>query len=107
MTLLYPKPEKRVKKPKRLKARGEKVEAWEATRAALVQRFQAAGITTCELRYEGCWRNNALSFAHSKKRRYITSQEDLEAVCLCCLNCHGKIEFRPDMYEIVQGVIAS
>jgi hypothetical protein len=105
--LLFPKPTKRVKKKKRLNPRGDKVEVWEMTREILKERFQAAGITSCELRYPGCWRNNALSFAHSKKRRYITSQEVLEEVCLCCTSCHQKIEFRADMYQIVRKVITS
>jgi hypothetical protein len=105
MTLLFPKPEKRVKKPKRLKAKGKKVDAWEATRKELIPRFQAAGITSCELRYDGCWKNNALSFAHSKKRRHIEAQE-LWEVCLCCVPCHQVLENRPDMTEIVRSVIA-
>jgi hypothetical protein len=105
--LLFPKPTKREKKKKRLKQRGEKTDMWEKTRADLVVRFEAAGITSCELRYEGCFKNNFLSFAHSKKRRYIVSQEELEEVCLSCTHCHQKIEFRPDMYETVRRVIAS
>ena len=102
-----PKPVKQTKKRKRLRAVGEKVSAWSKTREELILRFEKAGITQCELRYSGCWVNNALSFAHSKKRRFIISQEELEECCLCCLNCHACIEFRPDMYEIVRRVIAS
>jgi hypothetical protein len=104
--LLYPKPEKRVKKPKRLKARGEKTDAWEMTREELKARFQAAGVTQCELQWKDCFKNNFLSFAHSKKRRYITSQEELEEVLLCCLNCHRILEYSPKMYETVREVIA-
>lgn len=106
MALLFPKPTKRTKKPKRLKRRGEKTDQWEITRKALIPRFEAAGITSCELGYYGCFRNNFLSFAHSKKRRFITSQRELEEVCLCCTNCHGRIEFSKDMYEIICKVIA-
>jgi len=105
--MLFPKPAKRVKKKKRLKARGDKVDAWEKTRASLKERFERAGITQCELRYDGCFRNNFLSFAHSKKRRYITNQEDLENVALLCQKCHAAIEFRLDMTDIIRRVIAS
>ena len=104
--LLFPKPTKREKKKKRLKAIGEKGNAWATTRAALVVRFATAGITSCELRYEGCFKNNFLSFAHSKKRRYITSQEELETVALLCQKCHQAVEYRPDMEEIILRVIA-
>jgi hypothetical protein len=107
MPLLFPKPEKRVKKPKRLKAVGDKTDAWTKTRAELVVRFQAAGVTTCELRYEGCWRSNALSFAHSKKRRKITGQTALEECILVCNPCHNRLEYGKNLYEIVRRVIAS
>jgi hypothetical protein len=105
--VLFPKPTKREKKKKRLKARGDKTDAWEMTRAALVVRFEAAGITSCELRYEGCFKTNFLSFAHSKKRRYIQSQEELEEVLLCCTPCHNRLEYGGNMYEVVRMVIAS
>jgi hypothetical protein len=73
-----------------------------------VVRFQVAGITSCELGYPGCFRNNFLSFAHSKKRRYITSQEELEEVCLACQKCHDDVEYsgRKNMYNTVRSVIA-
>jgi hypothetical protein len=105
--ILFPKPEKRDKKKKRLKAVGDKTDAWTKTRAELVVRFQAAGITTCELRYVGCWKNNALSFAHSKKRRKVSSDEELRECILACVPCHNRLEYGKNMYEIVQRVIAS
>ena len=103
----FPKPVKQIKKKKRLRAVGEKVSAWSKTRDELILRFEKAGITQCELRYSGCWKNNALSFAHSKKRRFITSQEEMVEVVLCCTSCHQIAEYSPDMYEIVRRVIAS
>jgi hypothetical protein len=95
-----------VKKKKRLKTRGEKLDMWETTREILKLRFAAAGVTSCELRYEGCSGNN-LSFGHSKKRRYIQSQEELEKVISACQNCHDFIEYKPGKYEIVRRAIAS
>jgi hypothetical protein len=103
--LAFPKPEKRVKKPKRLKAKGKKVEAWEEALAELKVRFEQAGITTCEVRYEGCWRNNALSFAHSKKRRKVEGGELYECI-LACVPCHNRLEYGKNMYEIVRSIIA-
>ncbi len=104
--LLFPKPTKQKKAKKRLRRTGVKTDAWEITRKVLVARFAAVGITQCELGYDGCWKNNTLTFAHSKKRRYIESDEELREVCLCCQSCHARIEFNPDMYEIVRRVIA-
>ena len=102
--MLFPKPVKREKKRKRLKAGGKKTDSWKEVLAELKVRFERAGITSCELRLDGCWRNNALSFAHSKKRRKIEEGE-LTETCLLCVPCHQKIEFRKDMTEIVRGVI--
>lgn len=105
MTLLFPKPPKREKKRKAMKRRGEKTDTWEKERNELKARFERAGITHCELRYEGCWHNNALSFAHSKKRRKIEGDE-LSETCLCCVPCHMILENKKDMTEIVRSVIA-
>ncbi len=104
--LAFPKPEKRVKKPKRLNPGGKKADQWEKTRADLIVRFEQAGITRCEMQGPGCFRNNFLSFAHSKKRRYITSQDELEEVALLCQKCHHRAEYDPDMYNIISGIIA-
>jgi hypothetical protein len=107
MTLLFPKPEKRIKKPKAMKRRGDKTDQWDTTRAQLKVRFEMAGVTTCELRYPGCWKNNALSFAHSKKRRKIEGDELSECI-LVCVPCHNRLEYgQNDMYEIVRRVIAA
>ena len=103
----FPKPTKQVKIRKRISRLAAKVNAWQTTRALLIERFRRAGITQCELRYDDCWRTNALSFAHSKKRRFIESQEQLEECALLCQVCHDRIEYSPNMYEIVRRVIAS
>lgn len=54
-------------------------------------------ITSCELRFDGCWVNNALSFAHYKKRRFYLSRPELLSsfyqTILCCINCHNAIEY--------------
>lgn len=106
MTLMFPKPVKQEKKRKPLKRAGKKTDAWERTRKQLIPRFAAAGIMTCELGYIGCFKDNFLSFAHSMKRRRITSQEELEECILACTSCHQIAENRRDMTEIIRGVIA-
>jgi hypothetical protein len=83
---------KREKVKKRLKARGDKTDAWEKTRADLKVLFVAAGITKCELQYPKCFRNNFLSFALSKKHRYINRQQELEEVILACQVWHNRLE---------------
>jgi 5-methylcytosine-specific restriction endonuclease McrA len=103
--LPFPKPVKQEKKRKSLKRRGKKTDAWDATRKLLIPRFEAAGIVQCELQWPGCWKNNALSFAHSKKRRKVEGDE-LSRVALLCQNCHHTVEYRKDMTQIIEEVIS-
>ena len=72
------------------------------------QRFQRAGITTCEIRGYGCWYDNGLGFAHAKKRRNLGPGE-LSVVALACCVCHDRIEILPEqeMAAIVMRVIDS
>ena len=94
-----------------LKKRGKKVRQWEDARAKLKALFLEKGVTCCELtelvgRRAECWRNNSLSFAHSKKRRNIIGDEIYEVV-LACNICHSTIESKPEseMTQIVRDVI--
>lgn len=72
-------------------------------RAKLKKRFEAAGITRCEM----CNGSFALSFAHSKKRRFIYTDDDWEEVALLCQTCHDRIEHsgHDNMYNSVMEVI--
>lgn len=83
-----------------------KTKEWEKIRKELKKDFYKRGITKCELNYEGCWRDNALSFAHLDKRRNV---EDLREVVLACVPCHQKIEYigRDNMRDILEKVIAN
>jgi len=89
-----------------LKRRGKKTTQWGKVRAKLKVFFQTAGITTCELRYPGCWYSIALGFAHLKKRRNLKPHELFVAI-LACNPCHDRIEILPEaeMTKIVQDVI--
>ena len=95
-----------MKRGKRINPLGPKGKAWKDARADLKMEFLALGITTCELRYEGCWFDDALGFAHAAKRRKLTA-EDLGHVILVCNICHDQIEFLPpeEMKRIVDETI--
>lgn len=92
---------------KRLKV-GKKVKAWEAERRRLKKRFEAAQITSCEFGFidHECWRDNGLSFAHSRKRR--DPEFDIEEVALACPQAHQILDERmshEEMYEAVRKAI--
>lgn len=90
-----------------MKRRGKKTIEWEAARAKLKQQFLHMGVTTCEFPYPHyCWRDNGLSFAHSKKRRYIKGKEIYEVALLCPI-AHEIVERLPqsEMCDIVRSII--
>lgn len=91
---------------KRLKA-GKKSKEWMAVRRRLKIQFEAQGITGCELRYEGCFGEGALGFAHGRKRRHLQGDELETLTILSCNHCHDRIEYLPpeQMLAIVQDVI--
>lgn len=66
------------------------------------------GITRCELRFSGCWGEQALGRAHLRKRRNLKAGE-LEIIVLACNPCHDIIEAWPEerMTKHLQGVIAA
>lgn len=96
-----------LRRGKSLSRRGKKVKLWEGIRSQLKRRFTAAGILTCELKYPGCWFDNGLGFAHSKKRRHIQGEE-IREVALLCNHCHGVAERLPEakMAVLVRKIIA-
>lgn len=89
--------------------------SWESIRRSLKESFAAKGITTCELKYTGCWRDNNLSFAHALKRRHLVESaergkpESIYTVILACVPCHQKIEVMAEstMSSIVMYIIAN
>lgn len=88
---------------------GKKSKAWAKTRRKLKQESVAQGIERCELRYEGCWGDNGLGYAHGRKRRHLQGDELKTLTILVCNSCHDKIEYLgPErMLEIVETVIAN
>jgi hypothetical protein len=86
---------------------GPKTKAWDKARAALKVDHVAMGITTCEFQYPGCWHDDALSFAHSRKRS--DPLFDINEVAVACTPvCHHKLDVEmshAEMLEAVKGVI--
>lgn len=75
-------------KRSRLRRKGKRGLAWDRTRAKLKVRFERAGLTRCEV----CGTDNALGFSHSKPRRMIATQADLEEVALLCNADHHEAD---------------
>lgn len=96
------KPPKKEKRPKRylkrstkpIKKSGKRTKQWTSVRALLKKEFFSKGITTCQLRYEGCWIDNGLGFAHSKRRNKIVGDEISECI-LACNFCHEILDRKP------------
>jgi hypothetical protein len=85
-----------------------RVQQWDNARKKLKIAFRQVGITTCEVRLDGnCWRDNGLSFAHSKKRNDIQGDELYEVV-LACAYCHTMMEGmdKEAMTKLVRSIIA-
>lgn len=84
---------------------GKRTDKWNRVRAKLKKKFEAMGITRCEV----CFGTFGLAFAHAKKRRFIQTDDDWEEVALLCQPCHEKIEFagHDKMYESVTKIIAN
>lgn len=97
----------RSKRP--MKRAGKKTKEWDRVRVGLKVKFQRAGITSCEAGFEGCWHDNALSFAHSKKRRLCVTPELMEECALMCVPCHEISERLPhaEMESLILGLIAA
>lgn len=91
-----------------MRKRGRKANNWIKTRRQLSAEFAEKGIVSCELKYQGCWGEGALGFAHGRKRRHLKGDELKTLTILCCIPCHDKIEYLgPEkMLAIVQETIA-
>lgn len=89
------------------KSNGPKTKANKKANAQLKRKFEAQGITSCELGYTDCTRDNFLSWAHGRKRRHLKEGELETLVCLACIVCHQVIERLPEaqMTKIVKEII--
>lgn len=88
---------------------GKKAREWDQARAKLKVAFERAGVTRCELRSAVCEGNYFLGFAHSLRRRFITTPEHLNEVILCCSPCHEVLDAHKadDVAKRVREIIAA
>jgi hypothetical protein len=67
----------------------------------LILLYRDKGITSCELKLDGCWGDYLVTLAHRHKRRwYYTRPEKLwtfKQTLLACPSCHNKIEYDQDL----------
>lgn len=106
--LPQPKPMRKINLPKPMVKIGKKMKTDAEIRKENIVRFYKIGITSCEIKMEGCWKNNALSFAHLEKRRKLT-EDDLRVVVLACIPCHSIVEqwFAGRMKKFLTEIINS
>lgn len=90
-----------------LRTVGKKGREWINARAWLKKRFNWAGITSCEFRFEHrCWGSDGLSMAHSRKRR--DPLFEMYEVALACPVAHQMLDEQmshAEMYSAVMAVI--
>ncbi len=67
--------------------------------------YEDKGITRCELGFQGCARDNFLSFAHRHKREWYRNKpellSDFNQTILSCITCHEIIEISKGLTEKV------
>lgn len=65
-------------------------------------------IHECELKLHGCWRIVKLTWAHTKKSRFLVTIRDWLTAARACIHCHDIIEAlpHPEMKAIVEAAIA-
>lgn len=78
---------------------GRKTKEWIKASDELEEEYLLKGITSCELRFEGCWGTQALHFAHRYKRNDPRCEHTFEGTILACNPCHQKIEYDRDLTE--------
>jgi len=96
---------------------GKKTKAWAEDRKKLLSLYLHKGITRCEagpilLRlkgFNGCWKNNALNFAHRHKRHFYLDCPELlgsfNQTILACNPCHDYFEYDRDLTEEVFNIL--
>jgi hypothetical protein len=87
----------------RLRRIGKHGLIWWKAKQKLKEVFIEKGITTCELRFPGCWHDDTLAFAHKEKRAFYRTRPKLlgsfSHVLLACNFCHDKIENDRELTE--------
>lgn len=87
-----PKVFKEKKNPKPIKPIGKQGKLNMEATAGLMQTAVKLGLTTCEIKLDGCWKT-LMGFAHGKKKRKLTPLELKKFAIGACNPCHDKIEY--------------
>lgn len=85
--------------PKSKRKKTSKVQEWNTARKRLKEEYKKRGIVSCEVGLDGCWKGNALSFAHRYKRRDPRCTHDYKGTILCCILCHQRLEVSRELTE--------
>lgn len=58
--------------------------------------------------WTGCWKTSHLTWAHSKKSRFLVTEKDWQEAARACIYCHSLIEEKkhPEMERIIKAAIA-
>ena len=74
-------------------------------REKLKREYQERGITSCELKFDGCMKDFAMSFHHRHKRWWYINKPDLlgyfNQTVLTCASCHQKAEASTELTKYV------
>ncbi|SRR5258708_32185312 len=89
---------------------GKKTQNWDEGRADLKKKFQGWGITVCEIKLEGCVKDNFLGFAHTERRQHLTPEDvkNPNKVVLACQPCHQTVDFemgRKESKKLLESII--
>jgi hypothetical protein len=87
------KSKSRLSSKKKLGA-GKKTHEWSKVRQDIYAELAEIGITSCEIRNEGCLGSFTLGLAHSLRRRFINTKEQLYETILACQKCHEYIDYK-------------
>lgn len=74
---------------------GVKVLSWEEGRKELKALFKSQGITECEIKLDGCKKDNFLGFAHTRRRNTLKAEEVIDphfVVLACNAPCHETVD---------------
>ena len=88
---------------------GKKTRKRMAMNIRLKKRSIELGITTCEIKFSGCLKNWALTWAHSRKGRNIICDDHWMEAALACVHCHDKIELmkEQEMGDLIRKIISN
>lgn len=106
-----PKVYKEKKTPKGINpSAGKRTKAWIDGRAELKKKFAAWGITSCEIKLEGCLKDNFLGFAHTIRRVAIGTENiaDPSKVVLACQQCHTTVDLEmrhKESTELLESIV--